>query len=492
MKKFFPLLAFICICNFNVHAQKNDCLTDFDFIVNKIKADYPGYNDKVNSATKDKLFTLEKNLREKLTAYPDSCYSCLKQYASFFKDNHLRVRRVWNDNEWKNRKILDVSSFGKNVTINTDSLFNVTAKANSIEGIWSGSHDEFAVVKNRKGDGFIGVAIKSGDWQKNQVMYEFKPIGDSEFQVIEHSLTEGAKPTIGKASLHLSNRVLEIHDETRFVRKTNSEAFDKALRSAYTPQYPNGRNTYPVATYLSDSTYYFRFSSFYTEEVSKQVKKHWNEIVSRPNLIIDIRNNGGGLDQYYQILLKLIYTKPYESKGVEWYASEGNIKSFEDAINNGHILGGEEGLRWTKVLVEEMKKNKGGFAVHPMMGSDNIIKLDTILRYPKRVGVIINEGNASSAEQFLLAAKESDKVILFGNQNTAGVLDYSNMESTLLPSSKYELLYPMTRSRRLPDHPIDNIGIAPNVIIPFPATEQLYDRLDCWVYFVKDYLEFNK
>jgi hypothetical protein len=47
----------------------------------------------------------------------------------------------------------------------------------------------------------------------------------------------------------------------------------------------------------------------------------------------------------------------------------------------------------------------------------------------------------------------------------------------------------MTRSKRLPENPIDNIGIAPDVIIPFPATEQLYDKLDTWVYFVKNYLE---
>jgi C-terminal processing protease CtpA/Prc len=108
---------------------------------------------------------------------------------------------------------------------------------------------------------------------------------------------------------------------------------------------------------------------------------------------------------------------------------------------------------------------------------------------PRNVGIIINEGNASSAEQFLLAAKESDKVILFGNCNTAGVLDYSNITPNPLPSNNYQLWCPMTRSKRLPENPIDNIGIAPDVMIPFPATEQLYDKLDNWVYFVKNYLE---
>ena len=47
----------------------------------------------------------------------------------------------------------------------------------------------------------------------------------------------------------------------------------------------------------------------------------------------------------------------------------------------------------------------------------------------------------------------------------------------------------MTRSRRLPDHPIDNIGISPDVIIPYPPTEQLLDKLDVWVEYVRDWLE---
>ena len=101
----------------------------------------------------------------------------------------------------------------------------------------------------------------------------------------------------------------------------------------------------------------------------------------------------------------------------------------------------------------------------------------------------MNENNGSSAEQFLLSAQNSSKVVLFGANNTAGVLDYSNITPKTLPSGKYELWLPATRSRRLPDNPIDNIGIAPDIIIPLEPQKQLYDKLDSWVYFVKNYLE---
>ena len=158
-------------------------------------------------------------------------------------------------------------------------------------------------------------------------------------------------------------------------------------------------------------------------------------------------------------------------------------------MKSGDVRDGEKGITWMKELIKAMKTNVGGFVIHPMMGGDSIIKEDTIYPYPKRVGIIINERNASAAEQFLLRAKESKKVILFGNRNTKGVLDYSNCDVEDFPSGNYQLKWPQSRSRRLPEHPIDNIGIAPDVVIPFPEIVQLYERLDDWVYFVKEYLE---
>jgi hypothetical protein len=53
-------------------------------------------------------------------------------------------------------------------------------------------------------------------------------------------------------------------------------------------------------------------------------------------------------------------------------------RMYEDAIKNGEIKDGEEGLLWTKTLIAEMKKKIGGFVVHPMMGKDKMISNDTV------------------------------------------------------------------------------------------------------------------
>ena len=476
-----------------LQAQTADCKKDFDFLVDKIKADYPGFNDKVDPANIGKLNILEKELRNKIQIYPDSCSFYLRQYASYFKDNHLRVGRVRP--EQKRPEKSDISSFGKNILIEIEGFKNKTANSKTIEGIWTSWGGDVAVIKSDKPKTFLGVAINYRNWKANQVMFEFLPVSDTTFTLVVHSTYKESTPRNGAASLHLNNNILEIHDDVSFVRKTGSATYDMAFLSAYIPQFPNGRNTFFVATCLSDSTFYIRVPGFsgFKDQVEKTIAGYWKDIMSRPNMIIDIRNNGGGQDDEYQSLSELISTGPYETKGVEWYATSGNIKIFEDALKTGEIRDGEDGIRWTNAIVSEMKKNVGGFVVHPFHIKKEGVPAskDTVYKYPKRVGIIINEGNASSAEQFLLGAKNSKKVTLFGNQSTAGVLDYSNAIQVPFPSGNYQLTYPMTRSMRLPENPIDNIGIKPDLIIPFPATIQLYDRLDAWVYFVKNYLEIK-
>jgi hypothetical protein len=68
-------------------------------------------------------------------------------------------------------------------------------------------------------------------------------------------------------------------------------------------------------------------------------------------------------------------------------------------------------------------------------------------------------------EEFLLEARQSAKVSLFGTR-TNGCLDYSNVRLVPLPSGERLLGVPMTRSRRLPDHGIDGTGIAPDRPLP--------------------------
>ena len=108
-----------------------------------------------------------------------------------------------------------------------------------------------------------------------------------------------------------------------------------------------------------------------------------------------------------------------------------------------------------------MKDNPGRFVV---CSGDEIVKLDTVMPYPRKIAVLINSGCGSSAEEFLLYAKESKKVVLFG-QPTSGTLDYSNISPREFPSSAFKISLPETRSHRLPAFSVDRDKIKPNVYL---------------------------
>lgn len=170
--------------------QSDTGMQDFDFLVQKIKADYPGYHDKVTAANQDQLKNLERKLREKIKQYPDSCYYFMNEYTDFFRDHHLRVRPIRNEPS-KKTEIMDHSTYGKNMILDEDSLQKTTLEMKGIEGVWEGFRETFEVIHD--GQKLAGVVLEKEGWKKGQVAYEFVPLNDSLFEVQYHSLVNGEK-----------------------------------------------------------------------------------------------------------------------------------------------------------------------------------------------------------------------------------------------------------------------------------------------------------
>lgn len=100
---------------------------------------------------------------------------------------------------------------------------------------------------------------------------------------------------------------------------------------------------------------------------------------------------------------------------------------------------------------------------------------------PRRVAVLTGRGCGSSGEEFVLAARQSKKVVLLG-ENTAGVLDYANVHELKVPGSRFNVYYATSRTNRR--QLIDNIGIAPDVRIPATETS--------WIEYAQTYLQKQK
>ena len=237
---------------------------------------------------------------------------------------------------------------------------------------------------------------------------------------------------------------------------------------------------------VTDKTYLIRVPSF-----GQHIDWNWiahtvdSFIVSQcQNLIIDIRGNSGGSDGTYWPLLCLCYDHPGNTDGVEMRNSKGNRDYWTETLQDTTIAWGYRNLL-TRLLASPDEW------VISTTDTMQTITIDTGYPHkPKKVGIIIDPIVASSGEQFLVDIKAtSDRVTVFGRDNTIGCLDYSNCRVATFPNSGSMITIAMSRSFRLPDRGIDETGIAPDVRITLPYPKVLTDNMDEWVLFVAKTLE---
>jgi C-terminal processing protease CtpA/Prc len=170
-----------------------------------------------------------------------------------------------------------------------------------------------------------------------------------------------------------------------------------------------------------------------------------------------------------------LYTKPITIYGNEYRSSPGNIaflkKALEDPAFPADWREEREGI------IRRMEDTPG----EDVAGRPNHERiLGEVMEKPRTVAIIMDNYGASSTEEFLLMARQSDKVTLFG-EPTLGCLDYANVRDVLLPSERRIAWIPLSKSSRLPENPIDETGVLPDVPIP--------DSVDDRVAFVMEYFQ---
>ena len=237
---------------------------------------------------------------------------------------------------------------------------------------------------------------------------------------------------------------------------------------------PESFNMYYTAKVMNDSTIFLRIPSFADSESNEIVEKNLKEITSRPYLIVDLRGNGGGNDMNFQTLMALVYSQPYLTHGVELYATPDFLSLYRRLATENPE---DTWARFCQDMADSVAQHLGGYVLRPGLQRIRLMKRDSVYPYPRKVGILIHGRNASSAEQFILEAKNSEKVTLFGNEPTLGAIDLSNVYSFTSPLGWFRLGVPTTRSCRWPDIVIDGKGIAPQIPVPYPDSMQERDHI---------------
>lgn len=329
-------------------------------------------------------------------------------------------------------------------------------------------------------------ALAEFDWligyvRRNYPGYELKTQGkEKEWKEFVRSQREAVAMQPDTLPIVLDNCLKCFNDGHLYLRLSNKELFRGIIQREirrYELQYgarQQSINMYYTARKMNDSTFFLRIPSFASDKSNKIVEENFEAITTHPYLIIDLRANTGGDDINYKQLMSLIYSKPYLTHGVELYATEDFLEMYKRIIAESSDA---DWVGYYKKMVSVVEENMGGYALRPDSKRIDVIKQDTIYSKPRKVGILIHGQNASSAEQFILEARESEKVVLFGNENTRGVVDLSNVYGVNSPLGWFKLYIPTTRSCRLPDIVIDGKGIAPHVPIPYKESLQEKDNI---------------
>lgn len=451
--------------------QNCSCETALTNLVTKIENEYPGFAEK----TKESLLynSLKKELAVKSKKINgEQCLEVLQQYTNFFKDRHIAILPNEQEKTLVPGKIeppkqldINISEFKKRIKKSTDKL----------EGIWKDENYTVGISKTGESQytGFI-IETKNQNWKPKEIKFQLDGKESITYYLSDHSSFKDTYGVYEDDLLYINNlkstfikqdpnRKLNLGEVTKRINKLDGFYFEK----------------------LTEKSSLIRISSFnypYVERIEKLIKDNRTAIENSENLIIDIRNNGGGTDGAYTELLPFIATNPIRNVGIELLSTQGLIDGVT-TYKNGLVTTDPEKNRSE---INEMErrliiyKNNLGKFVNLENKNVSIDTVQIAYKSPKQIIVLANDKVASAGENFLLKAKQSKKVKVMGIP-TSGVLDYANSYFFKFGCDNYRLLLPTYKSLRLPNYPIDNIGIQPDIYLDKTVTD--------WVKYAVEYLE---
>ncbi|QKG80346.1 S41 family peptidase [Tenuifilum thalassicum] len=459
------ILALCLIVPAKSFSQRCNCYNDFIWLKNTFEKNDAGFEWTINKKGVETYNNFSDSITSiaKVTSEMTSCENLLNDWTKFFRKGHIGIYS--NSTASNTHKPTLVS---KTMECNTNELNKIEK---GIQGIWQ-IDSTYALgitllndSSNRKYVGSI-VESKTPEWKQGEIKIEFFENNNklkANYYMRDHSFNTFDVEQLSDNELKVGYIYL--------VRKSKMNSIDPLESEIlFTDQCK--------VVELSNKTMLIRIPSFeYSQkhQIDKAISKNLKAITSHENLIIDLRDNGGGADNSFSSLVPLIYTNPIQYHSVEFLATPLNIESFK-GMNSSFLA-----RILIRKYIKKLERNPGQYV---NLFDDEIItvKQKKIYKNPSKIYVLVNEGCASSTEQFILEAKQSSKVKIVGT-NTFGALDVSNVTTINSPDSLFTLIYSMSRTLAPQNERIDGIGIKPDIIIPRTVM-----RLE-WIKFAKGKIE---
>ncbi len=438
--------------------------TDLDFLIQKIKVNYPGYAEKTRNMDFDRF--VDQALRENNT----DTFRAMATIVDFFHDRHLDLFQASDsiDRQACNNSFREVMKYTSR------------GQYKRLEGFWLSEANHCVIAMIQVSERPVRYTAYVVECRDSSILYP----GMAYYQLDSKTGNRFFTKCVSSRDRRSFYVWSKFRNDTLFTAGPYNKW--RKLRHYSKPILPHLpiKNDMASGRKLSEKTFLITIPTSTArngEVVDSLIKANKTALSLTKNLIIDIRNNTGGTVLAYTPLAPLLYTNPVLKVNSEIYGTADEATKIEKDVA-AYIAGGGNDSAYIKGWLDFAKQERdsaGRFIPVP----DDTLKLDAVLSHPENVGIVINYGCQSAAEIFLLEAMQSKKVRLFG-EHTMGAIDYLDFYPLTSPSGRYKLYIATTR-RKISEggRRLDSTGIQPDTFID--------DSNSNWVEVVKRYYENN-
>ena len=190
---------------------------------------------------------------------------------------------------------------------------------------------------------------------------------------------------------------------------------------------------------ISDTTAYLGISKFDLNQVEVgQIKEHFAQMVndSVTNLIIDLRNNGGGDQDVMAEIYSFFAQEPFRQDIYQKVNKRGDFDFFR--YSNNHIKG------QVPFPGYEPSPDGDGFILDL---SDQWHQPDSVVNYKGKVYLLVNENSFSASAVFAGWVKKQWRGAIVGREtgSTYHQMKAIKFEDLMLPNSKYIIHFPLVK-----------------------------------------------
>ena len=446
----FILTSIFIFVYFYSRSQCNKCLENLNFLIDSVETNYVGFPSFLKSDGKSYKF-FKKNIIEKAQKQEKiniECFRLLKTYIFNFRDPHLNIVFNFNtkldstffqNDDYFNSLIKQNKIRGENYTLNEEE---------TILGDWIEDTNNKLTLMKSSNNLILGKATSTDSVQifKNQIrfiLFKKNGIWQSIFQNKDHFVRDTREVKIYNGEI-LIDRFIRLFRDKNY--------FDEISKFEYKP--------------INDSFSYLRVPDCLASSVKvldSLLKKNHNEIVKRNNLIIDFRNNGGGLRKVTNLLF------PYVTNGKWTYfgARNRNTNDIRVLYNKLYINEKDSSEKERFLLINHNLKTNPNYFITL---TEEIFETDTFYKLPKKVYIMLNRKSVSMPEVFTMSVKISSKVIVVGEES-AGALIYTDAKKYKLPCTLFNVLIPTFESELLDKYGKRDLPVKPDLELNLPQKD---------------------